>query len=81
MKPTIEPGPHTRRDPSTPTALTDGGGSLTAFFPKMATSFVPGYVLLCSCFTMVLEVVQVRLMVPESKGRTLEQIERDPGVS
>lgn len=53
---------------------------LTTFFPKMVTVFAPGYVFLFFCGMMVLQLVWVRLMVPETKGRSLEQIERDLGI-
>lgn len=54
---------------------------LTTFFPEMVTAFAPGYVFLFFCFMMVLQLVWVKLMVPETKGRTLEEIQRDLGVS
>ena len=54
---------------------------LTTFFPRMVTAFSPGYVFLFFCFMMVLQLLWVRLMVPETKGRSLEEIQRDLGVS
>jgi sugar porter (SP) family MFS transporter len=54
---------------------------LTTFFPKMVTAFPPGYVFLFFCFMMVLQLVWVKLMVPETRGRSLEEIQRDLGVS
>jgi sugar porter (SP) family MFS transporter len=54
---------------------------LTTFFPKMVTAFPPGYVFLFFCFMMVLQLVWVKLMVPETKGRSLEEIQRDLRVS
>ena len=54
---------------------------LTTFFPKMVTAFPAGYVFLFFCFMMVLQLVWVKLMVPETKGRSLEEIQRDLGVS
>lgn len=54
---------------------------LTTFFPKMVTAFPPGYVFLFFCFMMVLQLAWVKLMVPETKGRSLEEIQRDLGVS
>jgi MFS transporter, SP family, arabinose:H+ symporter len=53
---------------------------LTLFFPTMVTAFAPGFVFLFFCFMMVLQLVWVRLMVPETKGRPLEEIERDLGM-
>ncbi len=54
---------------------------LTSFFPTMVAAFDPGYVFLFFCIMMVFQLIWVRTMVPETKGRTLEQIERDLGVS
>jgi SP family arabinose:H+ symporter-like MFS transporter len=50
---------------------------LTMFFPKMVTAFSPATVFLFFCFMMVLQLVWVKVMVPETKGRTLEEIEKD----
>jgi len=54
---------------------------LTTFFPKMVTAFEPGSVFLFFCVMMVLQLVWVRLAVPETKGRSLEDIQRDLDVS
>ena len=54
---------------------------LTSFFPKMVTAFPAGYVFLFFCFMMVLQLAWVKLMVPETKGRSLEEIQHDLGVS
>jgi len=54
---------------------------LTTFFPKMVTAFSPGYVFLFFCGMMVLQLVWVQFMVPETKGRSLEEIQRDLGMS
>jgi len=48
---------------------------LTLFFPSMVTWFAPGTVFGFFCFMMVLQLVWVKLMVPETKGRPLEQLE------
>ncbi len=53
---------------------------LTSFFPAMVNAFAPGTVFLFFCFMMVLQLVWVKAMVPETKGRPLEQIEHDLGV-
>lgn len=53
---------------------------LTTFFPAMVTAFAPGSVFLFFCFMMVLQLIWVKTMVPETKGRPLEQIERDLGL-
>ena len=49
---------------------------LTSFFPKMVTALAPGYVFLFFCGMMVLQLVWVAFMVPETKGVPLEDIER-----
>ncbi len=54
---------------------------LTTFFPKMVTAFPAGYVFLFFCSMMVLQLIWVKLMVPETKGRSLEEIQHDLGVS
>jgi len=54
---------------------------LTLFFPSMVTAFAPGYVFLFFCFMMVLQLIWVKVMVPETKGRPLEEIEHELGVS
>jgi sugar porter (SP) family MFS transporter len=54
---------------------------LTTFFPKMVGVFAPGQVFLFFCFMMGLQLLWVHFMVPETKGRTLEEIQRDLGVS
>ena len=48
---------------------------ITTFFPKMVTAFPPGYVFLFFCGMMVLQLFWVKLMVPETKGVPLEQIQ------
>jgi len=52
---------------------------LTTFFPSMVNAFAPGYIFLFFCFMMVLQLIWVKLMVPETKGRSLEEIQRDLG--
>jgi MFS transporter, SP family, arabinose:H+ symporter len=52
---------------------------LTTFFPKMVSAFAPGYVFAFFSAMMVLQLAWVRLMVPETKGRSLEAIQRDLG--
>jgi MFS family permease len=53
---------------------------LTTFFPRMVEAFAPGYVFLFFCFMMVLHLVWVKAMVPETKGASLEQIQRQLGL-
>lgn len=50
---------------------------LTLFFPAMVTAFAPSVVFGFFCFMMVLQLIWVKVMVPETKGRPLEQIEHD----
>lgn len=52
---------------------------LTLFFPSMVTAFAPGTVFAFFCFMMVLQLAWVRLMVPETRGRSLERIEHELG--
>jgi len=53
---------------------------LTTFFPKMVTAFAPGYVFLFFCGMMVLQLLWVKLMMPETKGVPLEQIQKRLGI-
>ena len=48
---------------------------LTTFFPKMVSILAPGYIFLFFCGMMVLQLLWVKLMVPETKGVPLEQIQ------
>jgi sugar porter (SP) family MFS transporter len=54
---------------------------LTTFFPKMVTAFAPGYVFLFFCGMMVLQLLWVKTMVPETKGVPLEQMQRQLGIA
>jgi MFS family permease len=54
---------------------------LTLFFPAMVTAFAPGIVFAFFCFMMVLQLVWVKLMVPETNGRSLEEIQHDLDIS
>ena len=53
---------------------------LTTVFPKMVVSMDPGYVFLFFCGMMVLQLVWVRLWVPETKGISLEQMQQKLGI-
>jgi SP family arabinose:H+ symporter-like MFS transporter len=53
---------------------------LTTFFPRMVSSFPPGYVFSFFAGMMVLQLVWVKTMVPETKGVPLEQIQRQLGI-
>ena len=48
---------------------------LTTFFPGMVAAFAPGWVFLFFCGMMVLQLIWVKTMVPETKGVPLEEIE------
>jgi sugar porter (SP) family MFS transporter len=53
---------------------------LTTFFPRMVTVFPPGYVFSFFAGMMVLQLIWVQTMVPETKGVPLEQIQRQLGI-
>jgi SP family arabinose:H+ symporter-like MFS transporter len=53
---------------------------LTTIFPRMVASFPPGYVFSFFAGMMVLQLVWVKTMVPETKGVPLEQIQRQLGI-
>ncbi len=54
--------------------------ALTTFFPKMVSAFPPGYVFSFFAGMMVLQLIWVRTMVPETKGVALEEIQRQLGI-
>ena len=53
---------------------------LATFFPKMVALFAPGYVFLFFCGMMVLQLVWVKTMVPETKGVSLEEMQHKLGI-
>jgi sugar porter (SP) family MFS transporter len=53
---------------------------LTTFFPKMVSAFPPGYVFSFFASMMVLQLIWVKTMVPETKGVPLEQIQKQLGI-
>jgi sugar porter (SP) family MFS transporter len=53
---------------------------LTTFFPAMVTKFPPSYVFSFFAGMMVLQLVWVKTMVPETKGVPLEEIQRQLGI-
>lgn len=53
---------------------------LTTFFPRMVTAFAPGWVFLFFCGMMVLQLIWVKWMVPETKGVPLEQMQKKLGI-
>jgi len=54
--------------------------ALTTFFPKMVAAFPPGYVFSFFTGMMVLQLIWVKTMVPETKGVPLEQIQHQLGI-
>ncbi|MFZ0773976.1 MAG: sugar porter family MFS transporter [Candidatus Sulfotelmatobacter sp.] len=52
---------------------------LTTFFPAMVAKFPPGYVFSFFTGMMVLQLIWVKAMVPETKGVSLEQLQRQLG--
>ena len=53
---------------------------LTTFFPRMVTAFAPGYVFAFFAFMMVLQLIWVKTMVPETKGLSLEALQHRLGI-
>lgn len=53
---------------------------LTTFFPKMVAVFPPGYIFSFFTCMMVLQLLWVKTMVPETKGVPLELIQRQLGI-
>lgn len=49
---------------------------ITTVFPGVVSAFKPGYIFLFFCAMMVLQLIWVRTMVPETKGVPLEEIQR-----
>jgi len=54
---------------------------LTTFFPAMVTQFPTGYVFLFFTCMMVLQLIWVKTMVPETKGVPLEEIQKQLGIA
>ncbi|MFZ0806666.1 MAG: sugar porter family MFS transporter [Candidatus Sulfotelmatobacter sp.] len=54
---------------------------LTTFFPRMVSSFPPGYVFSFFTFMMVLQLLWVKTLVPETKGVPLEEIQKQLGIA
>lgn len=53
---------------------------LTTFFPGMVEAFAPGAVFLFFCGMMVLQLLWVKFMVPETKGVPLEEMQARLGI-
>jgi sugar porter (SP) family MFS transporter len=54
--------------------------SLTLVFPKIVVAFEPAYIFGFFCFMMVLQLVWVKTMLPETKGITLEEMQHELGI-
>ena len=54
---------------------------LTLTFPTLGRAFAPGFVFAFFSFMMVLQLIWVKIAVPETKGVSLEQIEKKLRVS
>jgi MFS transporter, SP family, arabinose:H+ symporter len=53
---------------------------LTTFFPRMVSTFPPGYVFSFFAGMMVLQLIWVKTLVPETKNVPLEQIQKQLGI-
>jgi sugar porter (SP) family MFS transporter len=53
---------------------------LTLFFPAMAETFAPAVIFGFFCFMMCLQLLWVRFMVPETKGVSLEEMQKKLGI-
>jgi hypothetical protein len=53
---------------------------LTTVFPFMVSAMAPGFIFLFFCGMMVLQLIWVITMVPETKGVPLEEIQKQLGV-
>jgi sugar porter (SP) family MFS transporter len=54
--------------------------SITLVFPKMAEILNPSIIFGFFCFMMVLQLIWVKTMVPETKGITLEEMQKKLGI-
>ncbi|MFI5097188.1 MAG: MFS transporter, partial [Candidatus Acidiferrales bacterium] len=54
---------------------------LTTFFPRMVSAYPPGYVFSFFAGMMVLQLIWVKTMVPETKGVSLEEMQRKLGIA
>lgn len=54
---------------------------LTTFFPKMVSAFPPGYIFSFFAGMMVLQLIWVMTWVPETKGVSLEEIQKRLGIA
>jgi len=54
---------------------------ITTVFPKMVSLFAPGFIFAFFCGMMVLQLLWVKFMVPETRGVPLEQMQKRLGLS
>ena len=54
---------------------------LTTFFPAMMATFAPEQVFLFFCGMMILQLIWVKFMVPETRGLSLETIQKNLGIA
>jgi SP family arabinose:H+ symporter-like MFS transporter len=54
---------------------------LTTFFPRMVAAFPGGYIFTFFAGMMVLQLIWVKTMVPETKGVPLEEIQKQLGIA
>jgi len=54
---------------------------LTLFFPKMVGALSPAVIFGFFCFMMVIQLIWVKLMVPETKGISLEEVQEKLGIA
>jgi SP family arabinose:H+ symporter-like MFS transporter len=54
---------------------------LTTFFPRMVSAFSPGYVFTFFALMMVLQLIWVKVAVPETRGVPLEQMQKRLGIA
>jgi SP family arabinose:H+ symporter-like MFS transporter len=54
---------------------------ITLFFPFMVSHFTPGEVFAFFCFMMILQLVWVKFKVPETKGVSLEDMQKKLGIN
>jgi len=53
---------------------------ITTIFPTLVAKFPPGYIFSFFVAMMILQLIWVKMMVPETKGVPLEQIQRQLGI-
>jgi SP family arabinose:H+ symporter-like MFS transporter len=53
---------------------------ITTIFPSVVSAFAPGYTFLIFCGMMILQLIWVKISVPETKGVSLEALQRKLGV-